>query len=116
MKTSPEAQHDDRTNDQAAGAGFHLFRSNNQWYWRLVDGDSRIIASSVEGFMTQAECLSAIDHVRQCSGTAPTMNVVYLDRTAAEPLSANEVERLVDSLRRALGIPAVGPFADGGQA
>ena len=61
--------------------------------------------------MTQAECLSAIDRVRECSGTAPTINVVYLDRAVGDSLSQNEVDRLVDSLRRALGVPAVGPFS-----
>ena len=111
MKTSQAAERDDRLNDQADCARFHLFRSSNQWYWRLVAADSRIIASSVEGFMTQAECLDAIDRVRECSGTAPTMNVVYIDRAVGDSLSQNEVDRLVDSLRRALGVPAVGPFS-----
>ena len=53
----------------------------------------------VAGLMTQAECLRAIDRVRECSSTAPVINVVYLDRAVGEPSSQNEVDRLVDSLR-----------------
>ena len=116
MNTSQAAERDDRSDDQVGSARFHLFRSSSQWYWRLVAADNRIIASSVEGFTTQAECLGAIDRVRECSGTAPVINVVYLDRAVGEPLSQNEVDRLVDSLRRALGVPARGPFAGSRQA
>ena len=115
MKTSQAAELNEQPIGQVGGVCFHLFRSGSQWYWRLVDADNRIIASSVEGFMTQAECLNAIDRVRACSGTAPTLNVVYLDRSGGEPLSQNEVDRLVDSLRRALGVPALGPRAVSGQ-
>ena len=61
--------------------------------------------------MTEAECREAIDHVRQCSAAAAVLNVVYLDRARNEPLSPSEVERLVDGLRQALGVPTVGPFA-----
>ncbi len=42
------------------------------------------------------------------SSDAPVMNVVYLERAANEQISENEIERLVEGLRRALGIAAVG--------
>lgn len=44
---------------------------NRQWRWRLVvAGNGRIIANSGEGYHNKADCISAINLVKQ-SGTAP---------------------------------------------
>ncbi|MEQ8292851.1 MAG: DUF1508 domain-containing protein [Roseovarius sp.] len=43
---------------------------NRQWRWRLVAGNSRIIANSGEGYHNKGDCLSAIRLVKG-SSTAP---------------------------------------------
>lgn len=116
MKVSPRSRPNEQPASEAVEACYHLYRSLDQWYWRLVAADNRIIASSVEGFRTQDECLRAIDRVRRCGGVAPVLNVVYLDRLGDAPLSPHEAERLVDGLRRALGVPAAGSCASKRQA
>lgn len=48
--------------------------SQNQWRWRLVAGNNRIIANSGEGYWNQQDCLNAIGLVK-ASGSAPVYQV-----------------------------------------
>jgi uncharacterized protein YegP (UPF0339 family) len=48
---------------------YHMYRdANNQWRWRLVAGNNRIIANSGEGYFNEADCRHAIDLVASSSG------------------------------------------------
>lgn len=38
---------------------------NNQWYWRLRAGNKQIIAVSGEGYVNKADCIHAINLVKQ---------------------------------------------------
>lgn len=38
---------------------------NNQWYWRLRAGNNQVIAVSGEGYVNKADCLNAINLVKQ---------------------------------------------------
>jgi uncharacterized protein YegP (UPF0339 family) len=42
----------------------------NQWRWRLVAANNRVIADSAEGYWNKADCLRGIDLVKQ-SYSAP---------------------------------------------
>lgn len=44
--------------------------ANDQWRWRLVAANSRIIANSGEGYHNKNDCLHAIDLVKG-SAAAP---------------------------------------------
>ena len=44
--------------------------ANNQWRWRLVAANNRIIANSGEGYFNKADCQHAIDLVKG-SAVAP---------------------------------------------
>ena len=37
----------------------------NQWRWRLVAANNKIIANSAEGYWTKADCLGGISLVKQ---------------------------------------------------
>ena len=44
---------------------YYVYRdANNQWRWRLVAANNRIIANSGEGYFNKADCLHAIDLVK----------------------------------------------------
>jgi hypothetical protein len=42
----------------------------NQWRWRLVAANNRIVANSGEGYWNKSDCLSAVGLVKG-SNTAP---------------------------------------------
>lgn len=44
--------------------------ANNQWRWRLIAVNNRIIANSGEGYFNKTDCLHAIDLVKG-SANAP---------------------------------------------
>jgi len=41
----------------------YFLGSNSQWYWRLQDGNNRIIATSGEGYSSEYNVKRAIDNV-----------------------------------------------------
>jgi uncharacterized protein YegP (UPF0339 family) len=50
---------------------FHLYRgAANQWRWRLVAGNGKIVADSAEGYVNKQDCLNGIALV-QGSAKAP---------------------------------------------
>jgi len=50
---------------------YYMYRDvQNQWRWRLLAGNNRIIANSGEGYYNEADCLHAINLV-QGSSAAP---------------------------------------------
>jgi uncharacterized protein len=50
---------------------YYLYRDgDNQWRWRLVAANNRIIANSGEGYHNEADCLAAINLVKG-SSSAP---------------------------------------------
>lgn len=47
---------------------YHMYRdAQNQWRWRLVAGNNRIIATSGEGYYNESDCLAAINLVKGSS-------------------------------------------------
>lgn len=42
----------------------------NQWRWRFVSTNGRIIADSAEGYVNKTDCLHGIS-IMKASGTAP---------------------------------------------
>lgn len=50
---------------------YHVYKDTaNQWRWRLIATNGRIIANSGEGYVNKADCLAAINLVKG-SSTAP---------------------------------------------
>lgn len=48
---------------------YHMYRDvQNQWRWRLVAANNRIIANSGEGYYNESDCLHAINLVKGSSG------------------------------------------------
>jgi len=45
-------------------ARFKYFQGqDNQWYWRLVDGNNQVVAIGGEGYASEASVRRAIDNV-----------------------------------------------------
>jgi uncharacterized protein YegP (UPF0339 family) len=42
--------------------------NDDQWYWRLVDGNNRIVATGHEGYTTEAHVWRAIENVKSEMG------------------------------------------------
>jgi uncharacterized protein YegP (UPF0339 family) len=53
-----------------AGLTYHVYRdAHNQYRWRLLAGNGRIIANSGEGYFNRGDCIHAINLVASSSGT-----------------------------------------------
>jgi uncharacterized protein YegP (UPF0339 family) len=51
--------------DPAARRAFRVYRdAAGEWRWRLVAGNSRLIAESGEGYQNKADCLHGIELVK----------------------------------------------------
>lgn len=48
---------------------FHMYLSGGQWRWRLVAADNRVIAKSGESYLDEADCLKAIQIVKDTRAT-----------------------------------------------
>jgi uncharacterized protein len=54
---------------------YYIYKDGtNQWRWRLVANNSRIIANSGESFFNKTDCLHSINLVKG-SGTAPVYEI-----------------------------------------
>jgi uncharacterized protein YegP (UPF0339 family) len=49
-------------------------RQNRHWYWHLKAANSRIIADGAEGYVNKADCLAAIELVKN-SKAAPVKEI-----------------------------------------
>lgn len=50
---------------------FEVYKSGDEWRWRLKAGNHEIIANGGEGFTTKAACLKSIDLVRKADADTP---------------------------------------------
>jgi uncharacterized protein YegP (UPF0339 family) len=46
---------------------YYVYRSGDQWRWRLVAANNRIIANSGESYFNKTDCLHAIGLVKGSS-------------------------------------------------
>ena len=54
--------------DEAARKTFHVYKDDaGEWRWRLVSGNSRLIAVSGEGYRHRADCLHGIELVKDAN-------------------------------------------------
>lgn len=50
---------------------FHVYRDSlNQWRWRLVAGNNRVVASG-EGYLNKADCLHAVALLKGTNSLTP---------------------------------------------
>ena len=82
---------------------FNVFRTKGTWRWYLVGEDNRIVATSLDGYQSKAECDEAIELVMS-SRRASVVQSVYKDRDPDTSLSKPEVEQLTEVVRLALGV------------
>jgi uncharacterized protein YegP (UPF0339 family) len=48
------------------GPAFYVYEDRaREWRWTLVAGNSRTVADSSEGYRTRADCIAAMNRVRQ---------------------------------------------------
>ncbi|HXH61424.1 MAG TPA: DUF1508 domain-containing protein [Fimbriimonadaceae bacterium] len=56
---------------------FQVFQDRKgEWHWRLLAGNNRTIANSVEGYVRRLDCLHSVWLVKRCRRA----RVVFVDR------------------------------------
>ena len=82
---------------------FHIFQDDNKWYWLLVASSNFILASSIQGYPSKADCLESINMVKRAYD-ASVLHIPYLNRARDERLAPSDVAKLADGVRLALGV------------
>lgn len=51
---------------------FQIYQDvRGEWRWRLLSGNSRIIADSGEGYRNHADCVSIVEWIKQNAANIP---------------------------------------------
>ncbi|HKJ59341.1 MAG TPA: YegP family protein [Halobacteriales archaeon] len=75
---------------------FELYRADDAWHWRLVDGDRNVRAHSVDPYDSQSDAADAIEHLREHT---PEADLIEFETAAFQIYEADEGQwrwRLID--------------------